>query len=72
MPLLFIEVKSFQVSPTLDTQGSIIAQALREAHTLLCEDCLRSGATALELPFIVTNSKYWSFGLVKKSDIWFN
>ena len=57
-PLSFIEIKKLEVYTSLCVKGSATAQALREAHILCGSD--------RPLPFVLTNSQVWSFGLVKK------
>ena len=57
-PLSFIEIKKLEVYTSYCVKGSATAQALREAHILCGSD--------RPLPFVLTNSQVWSFGLVKK------
>ena len=51
-----MEIKKLEVYTSLSAMGSTTAQALREAHILCTGD--------RPLPFILTNSELWSFGLV--------
>ena len=60
-PLAFIQVKQSADSAHILSPGSSSAQTLREAHILLCESSKVS-----EIPFVLTNSKHWSFGLAEK------
>lgn len=61
-PRCFIEIKRLTYYTDLtDMESEHTAQALREAHILLCElQC------ADEIPFVLTNSKLWSFGYAKR------
>ena len=62
LPRCFIEVKNVTLSTDLTLQTDQSAQALREAHLLLCE----SRYSLQEIPFVLTNSSQWSFGNAKK------
>ena len=62
-PLFIIEVKRFDINTTLG-ETKETAQVLREAHILLTE----VSSMKEELPFILTNSETWSFGLATKKD----
>ena len=61
IPLAFIEVKKTNLSTHLCLQTDATAQALREAHILMQGLSLEA-----KLPFILTNSLEWSFGLAQK------
>ena len=61
IPLSFIEVKRTNLSTHLCLQTDETAQALREAHILMQGLPLEA-----KLPFILTNSLEWSFGLAQK------
>ena len=60
-PLAFIEVKKPEITTSLTMRSDASAQALREAHILL-QNC----KSEKQLPFLLTNSILWSFGLAKK------
>ena len=60
-PLFFIEVKKSSESADISSPCPSSAQTLREAHILLCESSKVS-----EIPFVLTNSKHWSFVFAKK------
>ena len=58
-PLCLIEVKNSDTTARM-RENDTTAQVLRSAQIAL------SGSERIELPFILTNSLHWSFGLVKK------
>lgn len=58
----FIEIKKISVSTDLTTTTKVTAQAIREAHILTLEKECQS------VPFAITNSSMWSFGLAKKAN----
>ena len=61
-PGCFIEIKNASLFSTLEVISDIVAQSMRKDHILLCE----SGYEIEEIPFVLTNSYVWSFGLVKR------
>jgi hypothetical protein len=61
--LAFIEVKKTSVAVNMWNPIPSVAQAFREAQILLCEGNLKEKST---VPFILTNSTVWSFGLAEK------
>ena len=63
IPKAFIEVKDISVSVAM-SQTKPVAQALREAQIIISE-ILPSSMN--QLPFILTNSIAWSFGLAKRA-----
>ena len=62
-PCCFMEVKKYTVYPGLAKDSNGAAQALREAHILLCES---RDYEIEEIPFVLTNSCVWTFGLAKR------
>ena len=62
-PCCFMEVKKSTVYPKLTNDSDETAQALREAHILLCES---RDYEIEEIPFVLTNSYVWKFGLAKR------
>lgn len=58
-PLSFIEVKNSSLSCILGSQSLQVAQCLREAHIL-------TARLTTTIPFILTNSFHWSFGLASR------
>jgi len=58
-PLCLIEVKNSDTTARM-RENDTTAQVLRSAQIAL------SGSERIELPSVLTNSLYWSFGLVKK------
>ncbi len=60
VPLAFIEVKNTSIAVDLGTEIKAVAQAIREAH-IVCETLSNR-----QVPFILTNSRMWSFGLAKR------
>ena len=63
IPKAFIEVKNISVSVGM-SQTKPVAQALREAQIIISEILPSS---MKQLPFILTNSNTWSFGLAKRA-----
>ena len=61
MPLSLIEVKQSALMTRLTLNNLPTAQVLREAHIVLQEVFPQSSLR--QLPFVVTNSLAWSFGL---------
>ena len=61
-PLCFMEVKRQDKYTDLMGTSDVKAQALREAHILLCE----CNYNLQQIPFVLTNSLVWSFGLAEK------
>ena len=58
----FIEMKKAEVTTNLETTSRETAQVIREAHILTIEQgCQR-------VPFAITNSSLWSFGLAEKAN----
>ena len=63
IPKAFIEVKNTSVSVAIGLDIKPVAQALREAQII--SEMLPS--TINTIPFIITNSNYWSFGLAQRA-----
>ena len=59
--ICFIEVKKIEEFTSLTAKTPATAQALREAQIIL-----NSPAQGARLPFLLTNSKMWSFGVAEK------
>ena len=59
--ICFIEVKKIEEFTSLTAQTAATAQALREAQIIL-----NSPAQGTRLPFLLTNSQIWSFGVAEK------
>ncbi len=64
VPLAFIAVKNTSIAVDFGSQLKPVAQALREAH-IVCETL--SNRQDIQVPFILTNSTFWSFGLAKRA-----
>ena len=62
-PLCFIEVKRSDLSININSQTNAVAQTLREAQIVLTS---RWDEPVTSIPFILTNSREWSFGLAVK------
>ena len=59
--LSLIEVKKPDISTALKHTGLVTAQVLREVHVVLSAD-----PNLQTLPFVLTNSCVWSFGLAER------
>ena len=64
IPRFFIEVKKPTENVRLGRPDKPTAQALRKAQILLCE--CKEGYQLEWLPFLLTNSETWSFGVAEK------
>ena len=64
VPLAFIEVKNTSIAVDFGSQLKPVAQAIREAH-IVCETI--SNQQDIQVPFILTNTTFWSFGLAKRA-----
>ena len=60
-PLAFIEVKKPDISVSLRLENETTAQVLREAQIVL-----QGFDVGQQIPFVLTNSRLWCFGLAKK------
>ena len=58
--LLLLEVKKVEINTDLQVETKSTAQAVREAYIVL-QKCSQD----TEIPFVLTNSRSWSFGLAK-------
>lgn len=63
VPVAFVETKNTSVSVDMGLQLKPVAQALREAQII----CSLIPRESVEIPFILTNSAFWSFGLARKA-----
>jgi len=60
-PVLIMKVKRYDISTFIRQQQDATAQVLREVHIVLTED-----KSVSELPFILTNSHLWGFGVATR------
>ena len=60
-PILIMKVKRYDISTLIRQQQDATAQVLREVHIVLTED-----KSVSELPFILTNSHLWGFGVATR------
>lgn len=62
VPVAFVETKNTSITVDMGLELKPVAQALREAQII----CSLIPSESVEIPFILTNSAFWSFGLARK------